>query len=139
MKRTFLLRIAMVGVLLFGLAITNHANQLKAQTNSTSLLFTEPKGPFVSKLEASVRIDNAVIALKNLLLTLTPGTAQYEEVMNHYNYLIAVQTLFNNDKTISQAIIEGLRQVPVTSMEEYITQNGTLGTYKLQMVNLLKV
>jgi len=147
MKKTFLLRIAIIGLFLFGLGISNYENQLHAQSGqlqpetaaNTKNLYMEPQGPFVSIPEASLRIDNYVATLKNLLSGMTPGTPQYKATLDKYNYFISVQSFFLNGKTIPQAIVAGLKEVPLTSLEEYNDPNGVLPAYKQQIVNLLKV
>jgi len=83
-----------------------------AQTGGTSSgIFTPPQGNYVSPAEADVLLTTHVVNLKNLLLTLVPGTNAYKTVERAIFYYSTIHGEVLSGKDIPNSIVTSLLYV----------------------------
>jgi hypothetical protein len=132
-----LLRIALASFLFAGLSFIGAGNQLQAQiTTPAGSLFDPAPGQFVSSPVALLRLDQAIVPLKNTMESYSQGGPLYDEAYRKYSYYNAVSNLIIEGKTVSEAIGEGLRKI---STDEFNINQKLLGTYRQEIINLLKL
>jgi hypothetical protein len=84
-----------------------------AQSNFGGDPFVLPTGNFVGAAEADVLLSQQVINLKNILVTLTPGTAAYKTVERAILYYSLIQSEVASGKDIPQSILTGLEYISI--------------------------
>ncbi len=132
-----LLRIALISFLFTGLSFVGAGNHLQAQiTTPAGNLFDPAPGQFVSSPVALLRLDQAIVPLKNTMEQNSPGSPAYDQAFRKYSYYNAVSNLIIDGKTVAEAIGEGLQKV---STDEFNISQKLLGTYRQELINLLKL
>jgi hypothetical protein len=132
-----LLRIAFAGFLFAGLSIIGAGNQLQAQiTTPAGNLFGPASGQFVSSQVALLRLDQAIVPLKNTMEQYSQGGPVYDQAFSKYSYYNAVSNLIIEGKTVAVAIGEGLKKV---STDEFHISEKLIGGYRQELINLLKL
>jgi len=119
--------------LLFG------AERMQAQTGLSDGVFSLPTENFVVPAEAQVLLTTHINGLKDLLLTLTPGTQAYVDTDLSVNYYITILSEVNAGKVIPQSIVSGLYYLASDS-NGYgaITGKTALYVYRQQAIDLLE-
>ncbi len=130
-----LLRIALVSFLFAGLSLLSADNHVQAQTGASDQTFVQPTGSFVSAPEAMIRIDQAIIPLKNTIGNYAEGTPEYIEAFSKYSYYNLVYNFILEGRPIPEAIVEGLK---VVSTDAFGVSSKKLPAYKLALVALLR-
>jgi hypothetical protein len=132
-----LLRIALASFLFAGLSFVGAGNYLQAQiTTPAGNLFGPASGQFVTSEVALLRLDQAIVPLKNTMEQNSQGGPVYDQAFSKYSYYNAVSNLIIEGKTVAEAIGEGLRKV---STDEYNISQKLLGGYRQELINLLKL
>lgn len=113
MKKTFLPKISVLGLLFAGIFLFGSAGNLVAQVNTTNDLYSQPKGPFVTAADAIQILNDEMIELKELMGGLNSSTNQYKVANLKYVYYEHMVRLLTNEKATSsdhvgKAIARGL-------------------------------
>lgn len=132
-----LLRIALASFLFAGLSFIGADNKLQAQiTTPSGNLFGPASGQFVTSQVALLRLDQAIVPLKNTMEQFSQGGPAYDQAYSKYSYYNAVSNLIIEGKTVAVAIGEGLKNI---STDEFHINQKLLGGYKQEIINLLKL
>jgi hypothetical protein len=123
MKRFKTMLVALVAVF----ALMMGAKEASAQTGLTDNILTPPTGSWVSSVEADGLLNLHVSNMKNLLLTLTPGTQAYKNVERSVYYYDRIRVEVADGKDIPTSIVTGLG---------YISQDALGGVTKAQLWSL---
>lgn len=134
MKRTFLFRIAILSFLLAGLPSISSQFQLQAQSLSQDI-YSLPTENFVTPAVAIVRLDNALVSIKNQLAPFTEGTPQYNKVYARYVCYNTTKESIEGGKTVAESIVDGMSGV---GADQYDLAKNDLPTFRQDLINLLK-
>jgi len=109
-----------------------------AQTGGTSSdVFTPPSGNFVSAGEADVLLTSHVANLKNLIVTLVPGTNAYKTVERAIFYFSTIQGEVGSGKDIPNSIVTSLLYVAQDPYGGASAIKGELENLRNQAVDML--
>jgi hypothetical protein len=138
MKSIFVLRVAVFSFFLAGLTFFSGGNQLMAQTSSTNPdpIFILPVETFVSPAEAIIRLDGALVPIKEELLTMQEGTQEYKLLFAKYTCFNTTQNTIIEGKTVAESIVAGLEAV---GTDEYGLTNQVLTGFRQELINLLRI
>ena len=123
MKRFKMMLVAVIAVfaLMFGV------KEAGAQSGLSDGVMTAPTGNFVSSAEADLLLTSQVAQLKNLLVTLAPGTQAYKNTERAIFYYSLIQGEIVSGKDIPLSIVTGL---------EYVAADSYTGATKTQLWSL---
>jgi hypothetical protein len=141
MKRILIIRMAIFSLFLTGLSFTGSSDQLQAQAiYGDSGMFEVPAGPFVSKVEAELRLNSAIGTIKTQLATHTEGTPQYTLTLKKYTCFAATLNSVVNNQAIGVAIVDGLKAL-LPDNEFVLPQDlikVTIPAFRQELILLLK-
>ena len=136
MKSIIVLRMAIFSFFLLGLAFLSPADQLKAQTPSTTNpIFSIPQETFVAPAVAIVRLDDAIVPIKEAMNVLPQGSPDYKLAYARYVCYNTTQNAIIGGKTVAESIVDGLKTV---STDEYDLPKQALPNFRTDLINLLK-
>jgi hypothetical protein len=137
MKKTLLSKIPVLGLILTGIFLVSSASGVVAQVTAaqtTAVSTAPPQGPFVSPSAAIEQLDIEATALKEAMSGMTEGTFAYKQTSAKHAYFEAVRTLLIKGTSVSDAIVQGLLQVPA---DQYGVTQQNLLSYQQEVITML--
>jgi len=138
MKKTFNLRIPVIGFIISGVFLLSAMDALVAQQTLVQGddLYAESKGPFMSPAAARAQLDIEIVPIKYELAGLVEGTTAHKNLTAKYVYFNTIQNMLIEGKSVSRAIVDALR---VVGADNYGISHQLLLTYKNEVIGILKV
>lgn len=127
MKRFKMMLVAAIAA--FALLLGTREANAQTSGGTSSDIFNPPAGNFIGSAEAETLLATQVFNLKNLIVTLTPGTNAYKKVERAITYYSLIQGEVESGKDIPNSIVTGLWYV---SQDPY----GGASAYKTELMSL---
>lgn len=132
MKKTFLSKIPVLGLILTGIFLVSSASGVVAQT--TTVGPPPPQGPFLPPSDAIEALDIEIVVLKTAMLELTEGTQAYKQLWAKYSYFSEVRDLIVTGKSVQESIVKATEKF---GMDVYEISEQTLLGYQAEVIDIV--